>query len=298
MKHYGLRNKLRRFMAGALIAVMAAASGGMAFAEEELIPVVFDPGPHGRLEFQAEVTVSKGGQTSYVPTVLPEEGYVWKGWSTDGTSLVDPFEITIDEPITFSAIYGAADSPEQTQAHRAYLSLSGDGAFRPQEGLNRWELAETLMVLGVGFQRDAGSASESVTRGSLAQALDDYLAEKEENGIRRREPAAVGTAEASLLSAAIFTDLDGHPAKEAVDRLSAQGILRGYGDGTFRPDEKVTRAEAAVMINRTLNRCPDPEKLAAAAERQGVKIADVPINHWAYAQIVEAAVEHSANEFH
>ena len=39
-------------------------------------------------------------------------------------------------------------------------------------------------------------------------------------------------------------------AYDAITELAEQGILNGYEDGTFRPDEPITRAEAAAIIDR------------------------------------------------
>ncbi|GIP30805.1 hypothetical protein J2TS4_00150 [Paenibacillus sp. J2TS4] len=55
-------------------------------------------------------------------------------------------------------------------------------------------------------------------------------------------------------SALTFTDHDriGGWAKQAVARAVQAGIVDGYSDGSFRPNEKITRAEMAAMIARTL----------------------------------------------
>ncbi len=49
-----------------------------------------------------------------------------------------------------------------------------------------------------------------------------------------------------------FTDTEGHWAAEAIARFSALGILRGGEDGRFRPDDPVTRAEMAVILQRVM----------------------------------------------
>lgn len=51
-----------------------------------------------------------------------------------------------------------------------------------------------------------------------------------------------------------FSDTDGHWAEEAICELAAQGIVNGYGDGSFRPDEKITRAEVAAMLARVMKK--------------------------------------------
>ena len=48
-----------------------------------------------------------------------------------------------------------------------------------------------------------------------------------------------------------FTDVpETHWAYKAIDELSDKGIITGYEDGTFKPDEYITRAEVAALIAR------------------------------------------------
>lgn len=46
------------------------------------------------------------------------------------------------------------------------------------------------------------------------------------------------------------TDYEGHWAKTSIDKAKAAGIMAGYPDGTFKPDQAVTRAELAVILDR------------------------------------------------
>lgn len=48
-------------------------------------------------------------------------------------------------------------------------------------------------------------------------------------------------------------DTEGHWAKAAIDQGVAAGFVNGYGDGTFRPNRQVTRAEFVTMLGRALN---------------------------------------------
>ena len=47
-----------------------------------------------------------------------------------------------------------------------------------------------------------------------------------------------------------FTDVDGHWAKETITKWVQQGLIKGYTDGTFRPDDSITRAEFMALVNR------------------------------------------------
>lgn len=50
-----------------------------------------------------------------------------------------------------------------------------------------------------------------------------------------------------------YTDLDGHWSKSHIEKLTAYGIVSGFSDGTFRPDEPITRAEAATIVSNALS---------------------------------------------
>lgn len=50
-----------------------------------------------------------------------------------------------------------------------------------------------------------------------------------------------------------FTDIEGHWAKDCIQALIEHNIVKGYPDKTIRPDNFITRAEAAVLICRALN---------------------------------------------
>jgi len=63
------------------------------------------------------------------------------------------------------------------------------------------------------------------------------------------------------------------------------GILNGYSDGTFRPNSKLTRAEAVTVINRVVGRGP----LIGVTHPQW---NDVSVSHWAFGDIEEASTDH------
>lgn len=73
------------------------------------------------------------------------------------------------------------------------------------------------------------------------------------------------------LSAALFSDLDGHWSREFVEALSDRGILDGYPDGTFRPQRPISRAAFASLLTRAFD--PQPQRPAVA-------FRDVPANFW------------------
>ena len=56
-----------------------------------------------------------------------------------------------------------------------------------------------------------------------------------------------------------FTDIKGHWAEKYIERAAELGWIKGFEDGTFRPDTYITRAQAMTMINRVLNHIPEDE---------------------------------------
>ncbi|MHA6484926.1 S-layer homology domain-containing protein [Paenibacillus sp. strain BS8-2] len=69
--------------------------------------------------------------------------------------------------------------------------------------------------------------------------------------------------EVDLKSAARFSDISGHWAQATILKASEQGWISGYTDGSFRPQQQVTRAEFVAMLVRALQVPSAPEtKLA------------------------------------
>ena len=54
-----------------------------------------------------------------------------------------------------------------------------------------------------------------------------------------------------------FSDTAGHWANEYINRAAQRGWISGYEDGTFKPEQKITRAEAMTLVNNILNRKPE-----------------------------------------
>lgn len=88
---------------------------------------------------------------------------------------------------------------------------------------------------------------------------------------------ALNVAPAHLAYCIGTDDLDGHWAAEALLSAISLNVIRGYPDGTMKPDAVVTRSEIAAMICRTL----DEEENAQTAARLLPVFADVSSEHWA-----------------
>lgn len=112
--------------------------------------------------------------------------------------------------------------------------------------------------------------------------------------ITRAELAAIVTrfnATVGSGSAISFNDVEaGHWAAANIERASQNGWVTGYPDGSFKPNQAITRAETVTMVNRTAERYADHDFIIANPMllKQYTDIA----GYWAFYQIEEASNEH------
>lgn len=81
--------------------------------------------------------------------------------------------------------------------------------------------------------------------------------------------------------AAPFRDTFGHWAQAYIETLSSQGVLNGFPDGTFRPNEPVTRAQFATLVTTAFR--------LRNTSGTFIGFRDVPPSHWAANAISTAA---------
>ena len=77
--------------------------------------------------------------------------------------------------------------------------------------------------------------------------------------ITRAEFAAIAARfdDKANTTAVDFSDIASHWAKNEISAAANNGWINGYTDGTFRPNNKITRAEAMTLVNRVLKRLPE-----------------------------------------
>lgn len=78
-----------------------------------------------------------------------------------------------------------------------------------------------------------------------------------------------------------FSDVGGHWAEKVIREAAELDLVQGYGDGTFHPDGKITRAEFAAMLNRAAKQKADGE--SAESTLPGLQ------NHWSQAEVTKLA---------
>jgi len=88
-----------------------------------------------------------------------------------------------------------------------------------------------------------------------------------------------------------FTDISGHWAESYIHVAHLLGWVQGYGDGTFRPNQFITRAEVVALVNRALGRLP--ENTGDLLESMITWPDNVNVNAWYYLYIQEATNSHT-----
>lgn len=152
------------------------------------------------------------------------------------------------------------------------ISGYGDKLFKPERNITRSEFVKILvMAYGILPGSDENLEFDDVKPGDwyyefisvavtngLVNGVSDKAFEPEEY-IKRQDIAVIlsrldGDMQSETKDVEI-TDLNtvSDYAKSSVEKLINRGILNGYEDRTFRPHNNVTRAEAAVVIDRAMS---------------------------------------------
>ncbi|MFE6796528.1 cadherin-like beta sandwich domain-containing protein [Paenibacillus chitinolyticus] len=188
--------------------------------------------------------------------------------------------------------------------HKPYMEGYPDGTFQPGKGISRAELAAILARLFANETSAAAQnpfadvpathwASQYLTAVFGGKLMDGYPDGKfnPERILTRAEMATILVKLKQLPAvqgASAFTDVQGHWAAENIRKAEKAGLLAGFEDGTFRPDQALTRAQAVVIFNKLLGR--QPESVPAGIPQAW---SDVPAGFWGYKDVTEASVYHA-----
>ena len=164
-----------------------------------------------------------------------------------------------------------------TTDHFAYIVGYGNGEVRPQNNITRAEVATIFFRLLTDDVRDENLTKTNrysdVTRADWYNTAVSTLSSM---GIITGYPdgtfrpnAAITRAEFAAIAArfdndgdktaAKFSDIATHWAKDEISIAYNNGWITGYPDGTFGPQRDITRAETMTLVNRVLNRLPETE---------------------------------------
>ncbi|WP_315794046.1 S-layer homology domain-containing protein [Paenibacillus sp. BIC5C1] len=217
-------------------------------------------------------------------------------------------EFTVNKFSTFTLV--VVDGLKASKgSHNPYIN--GFGAdFRPDAFVTRAQMAA---MLARNLSDDAGTASANVVNYADVSATHWAASDIEkaqsagimngmnatqfapEGSITRAQMATIAyrwmqqqsadatSSTSQATDGAGFTDVSANLwASDAIAYVQSAGLMTGYNDGTFKPDSKLTRAEAVKVLNVLFKRTPVTGVTTPS-------FTDVPATHWAYADIEAAA---------
>ena len=287
--------------------------GGDATQSEFELHYVTNGGKH--LSVESEIRVwTKDYEDLPVPV---REGYTFEGWYWD-LRLTDRVtgDVKVDVPVVVLYAKWSEDEEQpvdtgvsrwlDTENHTAYLSGYPDGTFGTDRNMTRAEVAQMFYALLLDkdveittsfsdVPADAWYAKAVNTLSSLGM-LGGYPdgTYRPDAPITRAEFAAVALAFAreSASASCSYTDVSTNAWYYTyVAQASTYGWIGGYPDNTFRPDNKITRAEVCVIVNNMLGRAADQRYIDRNADEL-TSFADLTSNHWAYYTVMEATNSH------
>ncbi|UBF24596.1 S-layer homology domain-containing protein [Kovacikia minuta CCNUW1] len=229
--------------------------------------------------------------------------------------LAKAFDGALKKPATnFSDVPGNfwAAAAIQKVIQMGFMAGFPDGTFRPNQNLTRVQ-AIVALVNGLGL---AGGVLDSLgVYGDRAQ-IPSYATSEVATATQRRivvnypnarqlqpmrditraevvaliyqalvalnrAPAIASPyiVTADVPTTGAFIDIQGHWAANFILGLANQNLIRGFEDGSFRPDTSINRAQYAAIIAKAFN---------PPAKRDGINFPDVPATYWAKAAIDQA----------
>ena len=219
------------------------------------------------------------GTTVKLDKAPTREGYAFTGWYADKALSEKITSVRMNGSKTVYAGWNASTVPGMLNGddHFAYVIGYSDGMARPTANISRAEVATIFFRLLKDDIRDGNLTSyntfDDITDGMWCSKSVSTMAKLgivKGRGVGKFDPNAnITRAEFAAICARFdtgltngasnFTDISGHWAEAEIERAASLGWIRGYMDGSFRPDTYITRAEAMTMINRVLCRILENE---------------------------------------
>lgn len=268
-------------------------------------------------EYEAEIVAE--GTPIALKAAPSKDGYVFAGWSDGDTTYNAGDAVVVEHAMTFTAqwklegeeiIAGMTGlltvAGLGTDDHIAYVYGYPDGTVRPNGTITRAEVTTIFYRLLTSARRDEIFTSENSFRdvdssmwynkAASSMAAGGYIQGYADGTFGANKP--ITRAEFVCLAArfatkttgfASYTDVDnGHWAARSIAICASNGWVQGYEDGTFRPDQPITRAEAMTIINRMLGRGVSKGYVCKGA----VRYTDNDPGSWYYFEVLEATNDH------
>ena len=281
--------------------------------------ITAEAGEGGSISPSGRVSVTRGSDKTF--TISADDGYVIADVLVDGESVGAVSSYTFENvranhtiEVVFERTGSAVADPDDTgvsdwlntEDHNAYLSGYPGSLFGPDNNMTRAEAAQMFYNLLLDKEvpvttsftdvpADAWYAKAVNTLASLGMITGVGNNQFEpERSITRAEftTIAMRFTNGTLSGTNIFPDVN--PNDWFYDYVVGSiqyGWINGYPDGTFGPNNTITRAEVTAIVNRMLGRSADEDYVDSHTTdlRQFTDLADT---HWAYYDIMEATNTH------
>lgn len=196
--------------------------------------------------------------------------------------------------------------------HYAYIIGMEDGLVHPELQMSRAEAATIFFRMMLEESREDfwskvnpysdvmpdawyNNAISTLTNAGILNGRPDGSFGPMDN-ITRAEFAAMAVRffaeEDKDVDGDAFPDIKDHWANYEINLAHAYNLITGYPDGTFKPDQEISRAEAITIVNRVLNRYPHEEHML---EDMIVWPDNMDKDAWYYEAVQEATNSHRYN---
>ena len=209
---------------------------------------------------------------------------------------------------------------EERDRHGTYILGYTDGTFGPSRSMTRAEAAaifarllaekngDTISTVAntrftdipahawySGYAKYLNNNGVTYGKSKTIFAPDDAITRAEFTTLAVRFFDVYGDGDAEIMEQyKDFNDVsDGYWAAAYIKAAAKHGWINGYGDGSFRADDKINRAEVVTIVNRLLGREADEDYIADNLRKLNT-FPDVTKRHWAYYAVMEAANAHTA----
>lgn len=196
--------------------------------------------------------------------------------------------------------------PEQSNiTHIPYIKGYEDGTFRAERSVTREEIATMIARLLLdGKEPEENTSFEDISGTRYSNKYVGYLEKLgivsgyEDGRFRPYEPVTRGEMASMIAkvqnlkgkSPQTYSDLNAnHWAAKSIEAVSAAGYMNGYvleESRVFQADKYLTRAEAVTSLNKVFSRDCSDAKITNM-------FSDLTSSHWAYQDILFAAIEHT-----
>lgn len=198
------------------------------------------------------------------------------------------------------------------EIHFNYVIGYTDGTIRPNNDISRAEVATIFFRLLTDEAREqytttAGNFTDvkagmwcnraiaTLTNMGIIKGYTDGSFQPNKS-ITRAELATIIARFAKLdVNTKTFSDINGHWAQKSIELAAGNNWINGYEDGTFRPNNNITRAETFAMINRVLDRQTESVSDLLPTSEMNMWSDNLNENAWYYKDVQEATNYHKCD---